>query len=133
MKRNGRGNALLTELLIVLLFFMLAATTLVELFAAARQNSQRASATTAATIQMQNMAEALYAADDMQQTLTELGFVQVGSEWQKDCESYRLKAVCRQEAIESGQIHRTELTAEWNGEALLSLPATRYIPGEVQP
>ncbi|MBE5804849.1 MAG: hypothetical protein E7316_10110 [Clostridiales bacterium] len=133
MKQNGRGNALLVELLIVVLFFMLAATTLMEIFGAAKQNSSRAGACSTAIMQAQNMVEQLYAADDMQAGLAALGFTQDEETWRMDCDGYELTVVCADEQTAAGTLRRAEITARYGGEKLFTLPATRYIPGEVSP
>lgn len=133
MKQNGRGNTLLVELLIVVLFFMLAATTLMELFGAAKQNSARASAYNAALLQTQNMAETLYAAENMPQTLENMGFAKDENGWHMDCGEYSLTAQYVPEDTQAGTLQRVELTALYRGEALFALPATRYQPEEVQP
>lgn len=133
MKQNGRGNTLLVELLIVVLFFMLAATTLMEIFGAAKQNSNRASACSAALLQAQNIAESLYAADNMEEALSAMGFAQEGEGWLLHGDGYDLAATYQQEKTDAGVLHCTELTAQYDGEALFVLPATRYASGEVQP
>lgn len=131
MKQNGRGNALLVELLIVVLFFMLAATTLMEIFGAAKQSSSRAGACSAALLQVQNMAEQLYAADDMQAELAALGFAQGEDGWRMDCGAYLLTADYTSEKTGAGALHRAEIAARYGDEVLFTLPATRYISGEV--
>lgn len=133
MKQNGRVNALLAELLIVVLFFMLASTTLMEIFGAAKQASNRAGARSEAVMLAQNMAEALYAAVDVPAELAALGFSQQGEGWQLDCGTYMLKASYAETAASAGTLRETEISAEYEGEVLFTLPAARYVPGEVQP
>lgn len=131
MKQNGRGNALLVELLIVVLFFMLAATTLMEIFGAAKQSSSQAGASSTAILQVQNMTEQLYAADDMAAELEAMGFVQDENAWRMDCGTYVLTADYQKEETAAGTLHRAEITALYGDKALFTLPATRYISGEV--
>lgn len=133
MKENGRVNALLVELLIVLLFFMLASTTLMEIFGAAKLNSSRAGASNAALMQAQNVAEQLYAADDVAQALEALGFAKEGKDWCLNGGEYELIASYLYTQDEAGALRQVELTAMYHGEALFTLPATRYVSGEVQP
>ena len=133
MKQNGRVNALLVELLIVVLFFMLAATTLMEIFGAAKANSTRAGAGSAALLQAQNMVECLYAADDAEAALEELGFVRTGDVWRIAEDEYELVASYNIEQTAGGALRCVVLSAAHNGEELFSLPATRYVSGEVQP
>lgn len=133
MKENGRVNALLVELLIVLLFFMLASTTLMEIFGAAKMNSSRAGASNAALMQVQNLAEQLYAAEDVEQALETLGFAKEGEKWSLNGGEYELIASYLYTQDEAGVLRQVELTAMYHGETLFTLPATRYVPGEVQP
>ena len=133
MKQNGRVNSLLVELLIVVLFFMLAATTLMEIFGAAKQNSTRAGVNSAALLQAQNMAERLYAADDMEAELTALGFVRGRGGWRLPCGEYDMIATYHNEPASAGVLREAELSAVYQGEVLFSLPATRYFSGEVSP
>lgn len=133
MKQNGRMNALLVELLIVVLFFMMASTTLMEIFGAAKQYSNRAGASTQAMMQAQNMAENLYAAPDQADRLAAWGFAQAEGLWQLDCGSYVLQAACTDEETAAGVLHRTELSALYQGETLFTLPVERYAPREVTP
>lgn len=133
MKQNGRVNALLVELLIVVLMFMLASTTLMEIFGAAKENSTRAAARSEALLQTQNMAEALYACDDMPSTLDEMGFARQEVGWVMDCGTYTLIAQYTSEKTDAGVLNQTTLTADCGGEALFTLPAVKYVPGEVQP
>ena len=133
MKENGRVNALLVELLIVLLFFMLASTTLMEIFGAAKLSSSRAGASNAALMQAQNVAEQLYAADDVEQALEALGFAKEGEDWCLNGGEYELIASYLYMQDNAGALRQVELTAMYHGKALFTLPATRYVSGEVQP
>ena len=133
MKENGRVNALLVELLIVLLFFMLASTTLMEIFGAAKLNSSRAGASNAALMQAQNVAEQLYASQDVEQALETLGFAKEGEDWRLNGGEYELIASYLYAQDRAGALRQVELTAMYHGEALFTLPATRYVSGEVQP
>lgn len=131
MKQNGRGNALLVELLIVVLFFMLAATTLMQIFGVAKENSNRAAACSAALLEGQNLAEQLYAADDVAASLKALGFESTEGAWRKACGSYDLVIAWCENPQAAGVLREAEVSAEYGGEVLFSLPAARYIPGEV--
>ncbi|MBQ8313151.1 MAG: hypothetical protein IJX84_08115 [Clostridia bacterium] len=133
MKENGRVNALLVELLIVLLFFMLASTTLMEIFGAAKLNSSRAGASNAALMQAQNVAEQLYASQDVEQALEALGFAKEGEDWRLNGGEYELIASYLYTQDGAGALRQVELTAMYHGEELFTLPATRYVSGEVQP
>jgi len=131
MKQNGRGNALLVELLIVVLFFMLASTTLMQIFGAAKENSNRAAACSAALLEGQNLAEQLYAAGDVDENLAALGFEAAEGTWRKHYGSYDLVVTCGETAQAAGILREAAVSAEYGGETLFTLPATRYISGEV--
>lgn len=131
MKQNGRGNALLVELLIVVLFFMLASTTLMQIFGAAKENSNRAAACSAALLEGQNLAEQLYAADDVALSLASLGFEATEQGWRKTYGSYDLVVAYGEKSQDAGILREASVCAEYGGEMLFTLPATRYIPGEV--
>ena len=122
MKQNGRGNTLLVELLIVVLLFMLASTTLMEIFGAAKQNSNKAGAGSAAILQVQNMTEQLYAADDMPSGLLAMGFEQTEDAWRMDLDGYVLTADYTCEKTAAGALHRTEISAWYGKELLFTLP-----------
>lgn len=131
MNKGGRGNTLLVELLIVVLFFMLASTTLMEIFGAAKQNSNRATACNEAMMLGQNVAEQLYAADDVAAQLKELGFAEADGAWQLTGNGYTLWVDVKEEPTAAGILRDVTLTAASGGDTLMTLPASRYIPGEV--
>ena len=80
--RNG-SNVLLVEILIAVLFFMLSATVLVQVFATAHNMTRRSGVETLALAEAQNIAETLYAADDMDAALEDMGFVKSHGAWSR--------------------------------------------------
>ena len=78
MKVRNRSNVLLVEILIAVLFFMLSATVLVRVFVTARNMTVRSGVKSVAVAEAQNVAEAMYAADDIDQMLEEQGFRRPG-------------------------------------------------------
>ena len=133
MKSGSRANALLMELLIVILFFMFAATTLVQIFGLARQRSQKASDVASAVLEAQNVAEALYDAEDPALCLSELGFAEAEGGWLLENEDYTLRVTEENEETEAGLLRTLRVDAQVGDEGIVSLPATRYLEKEVAP
>lgn len=133
MKQNGRVNALLVELLIVVLMFMLASTTLMEIFGAAKQYSRRAENRSQALLQVQNMAESLYAEQDISAALEEMGFVETDEGWTMNSGECVISVSCAEENTAGGRLRQMQWTALLEGEPLFVLPSVRYMMEEVQP
>ena len=136
MKSGSRANALLMELLIVILFFMFAATTLVQIFGLARQRSQKASDVASAVLEAQNVAEAMYAADDIDRLLEEQGFRSSHGAWSRDCGDYSLYVTGGPVPAGAGELWSGTVSAFYKlrdpdavraeDEELFSLTCTRY-------
>ena len=90
MRNKNRSNVLLLEILIAVLFFMLSATVLMRVFATARNMTVRSGVETAAISEAQNVAEALYAADDVERALADMGFSSGHGAWSQDRGDYTL-------------------------------------------
>ena len=90
MRNNNRSNILLVEILIAVLFFMLSATVLVRVFVAARNMTVRAGVETQALAEAQNVAEALYAADDPDAALENMQFKLYHGAWSRSDGDYTL-------------------------------------------
>ena len=90
MKPKNHSNALLIELLIVVFFFMISATVLLRLFSEARSQSKKAEILAAATVQAQNVAEQLYASNDREEKLLQLGFAGQEDGWTLLKEDYTI-------------------------------------------
>ena len=133
MKSGSRANALLMELLIVILFFMFAATTLVQIFGLSRQRSQKASEAASAVLEAQNVAEALYDAEDSALCLRELGFAEAENGWLMEQEGYTLRVTEANEETEAGLLRTLVVDALVGEEKIVSLPSTRYLEKEAAP
>lgn len=136
MRNRNRSNVLLVEILIAVLFFMLSATVLVRVFVTARNMTVRSGVETAALSEAQNVAETLYAAEDVDATLEALQFKSSHGTWSKDCGDYTLYV--------TGGVEPTNAGAFWSGsvsafyklrnpdqarmadEELFSLPCVKY-------
>lgn len=104
MGRRNRSNMLLVEILIAVLFFMLSAAVLVQVFAASRNMTIRAGIETRALAEAQNIADALYASDDPEETLAEEGFDSAHGIWTRDDGDYTLCAVGEWTETEAGRL-----------------------------
>lgn len=129
MRKRGQGNALLVELLIVVLFFMLAATVLLRVFAAAHEQGALAQRYNDALSDAQNAADRLYAADDPEAVLREMGFAEENQIWILMRDTYTLEATLAREPMEAGTLRRQEVRAVAGDERLFTLPCSRYEEG----
>lgn len=140
MKNKSRSNVLLVEILIAVLFFMLSATVLVRVFAAARNMTVRAGVETLALAEAQNVADALYASEDVEAALAAQGFESAHGVWTKGCGDYALYVAGESVPSEAGALWEGEIKAFFSQRdpdaarqadaELFSLPLARY-DGEV--
>ena len=136
MKVRNLSNVLLVEILIAVLFFMLSATVLVNVFVSARNLTVRSSVETEAIDRAQNVAEALYAADDPDAALAALGFSASHGAWSLDCGDYSLYVMGSAGPAGAGELWsgtvsafyklRNPDTARAEDEQLFELVCTRY-------
>ena len=136
MRNRNRSNVLLLEILIAVLFFMLSATVLVRVFVTARNMTVRSGVKSVAVAEAQNVAEAMYAADDIDQLLEEQGFRLSHGAWSKDCGDYSLYVTGGPVSASAGELWtgtvsafyklRDPAAARAEDEELFSLTCTRY-------
>ncbi|MBQ9030610.1 MAG: hypothetical protein IJ106_04045 [Parasporobacterium sp.] len=126
MKRSGRSNALLVELLIVVMFFMLAATFLMQMFSAARMQGEQAEVLNQALVEAQNIAERLYAAREPEQALKEMGFAPEDGVWHRKDADLLSEVKLSEEEMAAGRMHRQSVRIFRNGELLIELPVAKY-------
>ena len=126
MRGNHHGNALLVELLIVVLFFMLSSTVLLPLFATAREQGAKAETLTEATTLAQNIADTLYASDETDAALTEMGFSSEGDRWILPGERLTAAVDFAPEETEAGILNRYSVRIFSGEELLIVLPGARY-------
>ena len=132
MNRRGAQNVLLMEIMVAVLFFALCSTVLLETFMAAREYSRRSELESKALVNVQDIAEQLYATADESALLTELGFEWQGDRWLKEQPEYTLTAEIDWQTTTAGRIRKVQICA-MNGEsALLELPCVRYWPGRTE-
>ena len=136
MKSGNRSNVLLVEILIAVLFFMLSATVLVQVFITARNMTVRSGVESVAIAEAQNVAETIYAADDIDEALSAMSFRNMSGAWSKDCGDYSLVVYGDETPTEAGRLWSGTVTAfyqqgvqtvETLGEGeLFSLTCIRY-------
>ena len=136
MRRKNGSNILLMEILIAVLFFMLSATVLMRVFSTARNMTVRAGVETEALAEAQDVAEALYAAGDIDAALEEMAFRNSHGTWLKDCGEYSLYVAGEERAAGAGMLWSGSVSAYYKlrdpdatrqaDEELFSLTCTRY-------
>lgn len=129
MKTGNRSNALLVELLIVVMFFMLASTVLLQVFAEAHRQSDRAELISGSLAEAQNIADRLYAADDAQAALAQLGFVCGDDHCMLEKGALQFEARIADEADAHGIFRRQEVLVKTEDGVLFTLPCSRWIGG----
>lgn len=135
-KNRSKSNVLLVEILIAVLFFMLSSTVIVNVFVTARNMTVRSGVESAAVQEAQNVAEAIYAADDVDQLMEKLGFRSAHDSWSKDCGDYTLYVSGETQRTGYGEIWKGSVSAFYNlrnpdatrpeADELFSLPCARY-------
>ena len=136
MRNRNRSNVLLVEILIAVLFFMLSATVLVKVFVAARNMTVRSGVESMAIADAQNVAETMYAAEDIDATLEGMGFYSSHGAWTLDRGDYTLYVDGRATSTEAGELWSGTVSAFYKlrnpdvaraeDEQLFSLTCTRY-------
>ena len=136
MRNRNRSNVLLVEILIAELFFMLSATVLVRVFVTARNMTVRSGVEAHALTEAQNVAEAIYASDDVDATLEQMQFFSSHGTWSKDCGEYSLYVFGEASPTGAGEIWsgsvsvfykvRNPDNARAEDEEMFSLACTKY-------
>lgn len=136
MRNNNRSNVLLVEILIAVLFFMLSATVLVRVFVTARNMTVRSGVESRALAEAQNVAEALYAADDVDAALENMQFRNSHGSWSRDCGDYTLYVTGETQPTNAGEMFSGTVSAFYKlrdpdasragDEELFSLPCSKY-------
>ena len=139
MRNRNRSNVLLVEILIAVLFFMLSATVLVKVFVTARNMTVRSGVESVAVVDAQNVAESLYAAEDIEQLLEDMGFHSSHGSWTLDRGDYTLYVDGASKPTEAGELWSGTVRAFYKlrnpddvraeDEELFSLTCTRYRGG----
>ncbi len=136
MRNKNRSNVLLVEILIAVLFFMLSATVLVKVFVTSRNMTVRSGVQSVAVAEAQNVAEALYAAEDPDQLLADMSFMSSHGAWSKDYGDYTLYVYGYATPTDAGELWTGTVSAFYKlrnpdavmmeDEELFSLSCARY-------
>lgn len=139
MKSTRRPNAMLIELVIVILFFALSAGIILQLFVAAHDRSAQNETDTAAMLMAEDFAERFAASRQPLDAFLE------ADGWAAQADA-RTKQVAREgatpltlhltgesEQAEAGTLDRLTLTIRDGGREAVTLPVSRYLPGEGTP
>ena len=126
MKSGNRSNALLVELLIVVLFFMLSSTVLLQVFSTARSQSALSAKLISASNAAQDAADRLYAAEDVESALKEMGWTQENDAWRLPGDSFDLTVSLSREQQPCGELLRYQVRALSGEQTLVELPGARY-------
>lgn len=121
-------NALLVEIIMAVLFFALAATVILQGFTAAHDLDNRAEVQTAALNQAQNLAERLYASQDMEKMLAAEQFIAENGVWRLTSEDFTLCVQLESEPAPAGVLQTASVTAICADQILVQLPCVRYDP-----
>ena len=128
---RSKANLVLLELLIVLLFFALSATVMLRLFAGAYSASRESRQKSDLLLAAQDWAERLYACEEPAALLQEGGFCEADGLWTLDGAEGRLCVRLSEAESGAGRLRDIRLSAlNPAGEAVLTLPVCRYLPGE---
>jgi hypothetical protein len=136
MNNKNRSNVLLVEILIAILFFMLSATVLVQVFVTSRNLTVRSGVETRALAEAQNVADALYAADDVEALLTDMDFTFSHGAWTRAYEGFTLYVQGGHTQLEGGELwegsvrgfymQRNANQQRQQDEEMFELPCARY-------
>ena len=112
----------------------------VRVFSTARTLTVRSGVETKALVQAQNVVETLYAADDVEATLTEMEFRNSHGVWTRSYGDFSLYVSGAAIATEAGELWQGEVraflsqidetAARKQAEEMFSLPCTRYKGGQ---
>ncbi len=136
MKKAGRPNAMLIELIIVLLFFSLSAAIILQVFVATHNKSVRSKVDSAALMMAEDLADRFYVSElDTETFFAAAGWKSVDGrhERQLKVENRALLFVIGGEHVETAAGMLDDLTITiYDGETeIVTLPMARYQPGEV--
>lgn len=127
-----KGNLVLLELLIALAFFAISTVIGAGVLASAYKIGMDSRHTTDALFIAQSWAERIAAADDPIEPLVAAGHQTQGG-YRLEEDGYAVQAQVSPEETGAGTLYAIRITVSRAGETLVTLPASRYVPGEVAP
>ena len=132
MRSNWKLNSLLMEIMIAVLFFALCSGVILNTMVASRNQSLTAGEVTAMLDSAQSVADCLYAADDREAALLQMGFTPGEEGFVRDEASGRIVVTRQEERTESGLMQLADIKAETSTGETMALSGTRFVPEEVQ-
>ena len=132
MRSNWKLNSLLMEIMIAVLFFALCSGVILNTMVASRNQSLTAGEVTAMLDSAQSVADCLYAADDREAALLQMGFTPGEEGFVRDEASGRIVVTLQEERTESGLMQLADIKAETSTGETMALRGTRFVPEEVQ-
>lgn len=133
MGRSNQLNTLLVEIMIAVLFFALSSTIVLETFVVTHNQSRMAGIYDEVLMKAQNLADRIYASEDPAEMLRQEGFEQDDQGWKYTDQYYVVNISTEREYLTGGYFVDARINVFHNDEMLISLPCSRYFPGEVQP
>lgn len=131
MKRAKSINALLIEIMIDVLFFALCSSVILEMFLFIRNMSSDVENRNSAMIDIQNIAEQMYATDDALFLLENEGFCVDRDVMRIERDGYSVIVRASEVETVGGVIFNAEITAMGRRGVIAQIPCARYIAGEV--
>ena len=125
-----KGRIVLIELLIAFLFFSLAAVIALQLFAHGQEFSRQSTLRSAALRQAQSLAERLYASNETEALLRNIGFEKQDSAYTMKADGALYKVSLSASGTEAGVIQNMVITAYEGEKELFTLPVSRYEGGK---
>ena len=125
-----KGNLVLLEMLIALAFFAISAVIGAGVLASAYKISVDSNHETDALFIAQGWAERIAAAEDPLASLRVMD-PDLGDGCRFEENGYTVEAEISPTSTGAGTLYGIKIMVSRSGEALVALPATRYVPGEV--
>jgi len=134
--KNDHQHALLIEITIAVLCFAVASTVIVRTFAAARIQSDKSKQLADVVLAAENLADSIYLKDyaELDSLFVDNWVKDEAGMWQKTDGGILWRVSVADESGEAGVLRKCVVSAEKDGETLISLPCSRYFSiGEATP
>ena len=123
----------MVEIMIAVLFFALSSTIVLETFVVTHNQSRMAGIYDELLMEAQNLADRIYASEDPAEMLRQEGFERNDQGYTHAEQYYVIDISTEREEMIGGRFVDARINVYHNDELLISLPCSRYFPGEVQP
>ena len=124
---------LLIEFVIVILFFSLSQVVLVQVFAGSQFLTKENEDLNYAVLELQDLAEQLFASDNPEQTLLDNGFTKENEKYVNPVRrGIHVAVAVEKKEQPGGSLVEIVLAANLDETELMTIPCVRYFPVEVQ-